>query len=89
MTNYNKVFLIGRLTKEPESKVTMSGVNLSRFTIAVNRIKKAGEESEADFINVVVWRRLASLVRLVRLVECPLVWLVGWFGLWNEQRELK
>ena len=61
MTNYNKVFLIGRLTKEPETKVTMSGISLSRFTIAVNRLKKAGEESVADFINIVTWRRLAEV----------------------------
>lgn len=66
---YNKVFLIGNLTRDPETRYTPSGVAVSRFAIAVNRIKKAGsDEGEAatggqdvDFINIVAWRRLAEI----------------------------
>ena len=60
---YNKAFLIGRLTKDPESKVTTSGVTLTRFTVAINRTfgKNQDGENTADFINVVAWRRLAEV----------------------------
>ncbi|MFA6170110.1 MAG: single-stranded DNA-binding protein [Candidatus Margulisiibacteriota bacterium] len=66
---YNKVFLIGNLTRDPETRYTPSGIAVSRFAIAVNRIKKAGgDEGEAstggqdvDFINIVAWRRLAEI----------------------------
>jgi len=58
---YNKSFLIGRLVRDPETRVTVSGITVSRFTIAVDRFKKRGEESSADFIRVVCWRRLAEI----------------------------
>ncbi|OFX12744.1 hypothetical protein A3K48_05415 [candidate division WOR-1 bacterium RIFOXYA12_FULL_52_29] len=66
---YNKVFLIGNLTRDPELRYTPSGIAVARFAIAVNRIKKSdGEGAEAasggqdvDFINIVAWRRLAEI----------------------------
>ena len=61
---YNKVFLIGRLVRDPESRVTTSGITLTRFTIAVDRFRKrdAGEDEQtADFLRVVTWRRLAEI----------------------------
>lgn len=58
---YNKVFLIGNLTKDPELRYTPSGIPVARFTIAVNRPSAKSEKSEADFINVVAWRRLAEI----------------------------
>lgn len=59
---YNKAFLIGRLTRDPEMKVTLSGITVTRFTIAVDRIKRRdGGESVTDFIRVVAWRRLAEI----------------------------
>ena len=51
----NKVFLIGRLTKEPELRHTQSGMACCQITLAVNRPKQKDKEQEADFINVVVW----------------------------------
>ncbi|MCU0640989.1 MAG: single-stranded DNA-binding protein [Candidatus Margulisbacteria bacterium] len=57
---YNKAFLIGNLTKDPEVRSTTSGIPVARFTLAINRFKKGGEQ-EADFINVVAWRRLAEI----------------------------
>lgn len=53
---YNKVFLIGNLTRDPELRYTTSGIPVARFTVAVNRIKEG-----VDFINVVAWRRLAEV----------------------------
>ncbi|MFA4905763.1 MAG: single-stranded DNA-binding protein [Candidatus Margulisiibacteriota bacterium] len=54
---YNKVFLIGNLTRDPEVRYTPAGIPVARFTVAVNRIKK----DEVDFIPVVAWRRLAEI----------------------------
>jgi single-strand DNA-binding protein len=59
---YNKAFLIGRLVRDPEMRVTSSGIAVTNFTIAVDRIKRRGEaEKTADFIRVVAWRRLAEI----------------------------
>jgi single-strand DNA-binding protein len=66
---YNKAFLIGNLTRDPELRYTPSGIPVTRFTIAVNRFSgRKGEEAEegktnqdVDFINVVAWRRLAEI----------------------------
>lgn len=60
---YNKVFLIGRLVRDPETKVTPSGITVTRFTIAIDRFgkKKITEGPTADFIRVVAWRRLGEI----------------------------
>jgi single-strand DNA-binding protein len=58
---YNKVFLIGNLTRDPELRYTTSGIPVASFAIAVNRFRRKGEEAEVDFINVVAWRRLAEI----------------------------
>lgn len=57
----NRVILVGRLTKQPELRYTPSGAAVATFTLAVNRTftNQAGER-EADFLNVVVWRRQAE-----------------------------
>ncbi|GEK35087.1 single-stranded DNA-binding protein [Kurthia sibirica] len=57
----NRVVLVGRLTKDPELRYTPTGVAVARFTLAVNRTfsNQAGEK-QADFINVVVWRKPAE-----------------------------
>lgn len=59
----NKVFLIGRLVRDPEMRLTSSGIAVSRFTLAIDRGFKRADESErtADFIRVVAWRRLAEI----------------------------
>jgi single-strand DNA-binding protein len=51
----NKVFLIGRLTHDPELRHTQSGMACCQITLAVNRPKQKDKEQETDFINVVVW----------------------------------
>lgn len=60
----NKVFLIGRLTRDPELRYTGSNVPVCSFSIAVNRtFTNSNGEREADFINVVVWRKQAENVK--------------------------
>jgi single-strand DNA-binding protein len=58
---YNKAFLIGNLTRDPELRYTTAGIPVAHFTLAVNRIRAKGAEGEVDFINVVAWRRLAEI----------------------------
>ena len=58
---YNKVILIGRLTATPEMVKTPNDKSVTRVTLAVNRrFKRQDGEREADFINIVVWGRLAE-----------------------------
>jgi single stranded DNA-binding protein len=57
----NKVSLVGRLTREPELRLTADGAQVGNFTLAVNRIwKNADGERKADFIPVVIWRKQAE-----------------------------
>lgn len=59
----NRVVLVGRLTKDPELRITPNGVPTASFTLAVNRnFKNSQGETEADFINCVVWRKPAENV---------------------------
>lgn len=57
----NKIFLIGRLTKDPELRYTPSGAAVCSFTLAVDRrFTSQNGEKEADFINIVVWNKTAE-----------------------------
>lgn len=59
----NRVVLVGRLTKDPEFRTTQSGVDVSTFTLAVNRnFKSKNGEQQVDFINCVVFRKQAENV---------------------------
>lgn len=59
----NKFTGIGRLTKDAELTTTTNGVDVARFTIAINRkFKNADGDYEADFINCVAWRNTADLI---------------------------
>ena len=57
----NKVVLIGRLVRDPELRYTGNNLPVATFSIAVNRnfSNQAGER-DADFINIVVWRKQAE-----------------------------
>lgn len=58
----NKVFLMGRLTREPEVRYTTTGKVVCQFTLAVDRpFANQDGQREADFINIVVWGKIAEL----------------------------
>lgn len=61
----NHVILIGRLTKDPETRCTQSGLQVTTFTLAVDRrfAKKDANDGRptADFIPIVAWRKLAEI----------------------------
>lgn len=59
---FNLVVLTGRLTADPELKYTQNNTPVTSFSIAVNRRYKAGEEQQADFINIVAWRQTAEFI---------------------------
>lgn len=60
----NKVFLIGRLTRDPDLKYSSTNVAVCNITVAVNRpFQNQKGQREADFINVSVWRKQAENVK--------------------------
>lgn len=58
----NKIFLMGRLTKDAELRYTQSGTAVASFSLAVDRRYKKGEEQQADFINCVAWQKTAEFI---------------------------
>ena len=59
----NKFVCMGRLTKDPELRLTPSGVSVATFTIAVDRdFKDQNGEKQTDFLNVVAWRQTANFI---------------------------
>ena len=56
----NRVFLIGRLTQDPQASTLDSGHSYCRFSIAVNRNFSRDGENRADFINIITWDALAQ-----------------------------
>lgn len=56
----NQVILIGNLARNPEMKYTQAGLAITRFTLALNRPKKDGQDQGADFINIVTFGKMAE-----------------------------
>jgi len=64
MVNFNKVLLVGNLTKDPELRYTPSGVAVTTLRLAANRsFKDRNGQLQKDtcFINVVVWSQMAEV----------------------------
>lgn len=55
----NQVILMGRLTRDPETRTTPSGKTIASFSLAVDR---AGQDDAADFFDVTAWEKLGELV---------------------------
>jgi len=60
MMNYNRIILIGRLTRDPELRTTPEGVSVVRCRIAVNR--PTSDEDVADFFDVIAFRQSADFL---------------------------
>jgi len=58
----NYVVEMGRITADPELKSTPNGVEVTSFTIAVDRYSKNGEHPEANFIDCVAWKEKAKVI---------------------------
>ena len=50
----NRCFIIGNLTRDPETRVTHSGSSVCSFTVAVNR---RGQDDKTDFFRVSAWNK--------------------------------
>ncbi|MBR5137720.1 MAG: single-stranded DNA-binding protein [Clostridia bacterium] len=60
----NKVFLMGRLVRDPELRMTATGTPVCSFSLAVDRsFARQGEERKADFFNIVAWRNQAEFCK--------------------------
>jgi len=60
----NKAFIVGRLTRDPESKTTPNGNRVASLSVATNRTfkdKEGNRQEQAEFHNIVVWGRLAEI----------------------------
>ncbi len=59
MADLNHVVLIGRLTRDAELKYTAGGQAVCKFSLAINRRKKSGDQwvEEPNFFDVVLWGR--------------------------------
>jgi single-strand DNA-binding protein len=63
--NLNKVFILGRLTADPQLRTTPTGQEVTSFGVATNRIwndKSGSRQQEVEYHNVVVWGRQAEIV---------------------------
>lgn len=59
----NKTILMGRLTKDPDTRYTQTtNTQVTSFTLAVNRRFAKEGEQQADFINIVAWSKTAEFV---------------------------
>jgi len=59
----NKIMLIGNLGKDPEMNYTPSGVAVTKFSLAVNRVTKSStgeKQEETEWFNIIAWRQLAE-----------------------------
>jgi len=62
--NVNKVFLVGRLTRDPEIRTTSSGQSVASISIATNRFwkdKNGQRQDKTEYHNIVLWGRLAEI----------------------------
>lgn len=62
MVSYNKVILMGNLTRDPEVRYNPNGTAVANFGLAVNRRYKQGEENreEVSFFDIVVFGKQAE-----------------------------
>jgi single-strand DNA-binding protein len=51
--SYNRIILVGNLTRDPEIRYVQSGSAVTKFAIAVNRRTKGGDET--TFVDIVAW----------------------------------
>ena len=62
--NFNKVILIGRLTRDPESRALPSGQSVTSFGMATDRFfsdKNGQKQQQTDFHNIVLFGKLAEI----------------------------
>ncbi len=59
---YNKIFLAGRLTRDPELKTTQSGLTVCSIDIAIDRRGTKDKDKITDFFHCTAWRQTAEFI---------------------------
>jgi single-strand DNA-binding protein len=65
MANYNRVIIMGNLTRDPELRVTPQGLSIGKLSIAVNRTYRAAngeEQKETTYVDVDVFGKQAEII---------------------------
>lgn len=64
MANFNRVILLGNLTRDPELRVTPKGTSVCQFGLAVNRVYRVGEDTqeETTFVDLEAWGKQAEII---------------------------
>ena len=65
MANYNRVLLIGNLTRDPELRYTPSGTAVAEFGLAVNRTwsgRDGQKQEDTCFVDITAWAKQAELI---------------------------
>lgn len=60
--NFNKAFLIGRVTKDPEILMTPSGNKIAKISLATNEYQGKEKDDKTTFHNLVAWNKTADIV---------------------------
>ncbi len=63
---FNKVILMGNLTRDPESRTTSSGQNVTNFSLAVNRTwrgQDGNQQEQVSYINCVAWGKPGEVIQ--------------------------
>ncbi len=64
MAAFNKVILVGNLTRDPDLQYTKSGLAVTCFSLAINHkftAKEGEKKEEVDFFDIETWDKLAEL----------------------------
>ena len=62
---FNKVILMGNLTRDPETRTTPSGQSVTSFSIAVSRSWKSADgtqQEQVSFINCTAWAKIGEVI---------------------------
>jgi len=61
MANLNRIILVGKLTADPDTKFTVEGLPMAKFSLEVTRFQREGSPPATDVIDIIAWRRLAEI----------------------------
>jgi single-strand DNA-binding protein len=65
MANFNKVILVGNLTRDPEMRVTPQGLSIGKLALAINRSYRSAsgeEQKETTYVDVDVFGKQAEVI---------------------------
>lgn len=77
--NINKAIIVGRLTRNPETRITSTGQTVCSFGVATNRVWKdasGAKQEKTEYHNIITWGRLAEICQNY-LVKGQIVFVEG------------